>query len=69
MKIRRTQLIKLLVLFAVNRSAVTAQNQIDGSPHDLTAVAGGKTSCSFCHTPHGALAGTPLWSHQLSTAA
>jgi len=30
-------------------------------------VAGGST-CSFCHTPHGALAGTPLWSRELSTA-
>jgi len=40
---------------------------IQGSPHDLSAVAGGAT-CSFCHTPHGALPGTPLWSHRLSTA-
>jgi predicted CXXCH cytochrome family protein len=40
---------------------------IEGTPHDLSAVTGGAT-CSFCHTPHGALAGTPLWSHKLSTA-
>ncbi len=68
MKIRWTELIKLLVFIALSSSMVIAQNQIDGSPHDLTAVAGGKTSCSFCHTPHGALTGTPLWSHKLSTA-
>ncbi|MHC4749606.1 MAG: cytochrome c3 family protein, partial [Planctomycetota bacterium] len=30
-------------------------------------MAGG-SACSFCHTPHGALTGTPLWSHKLSTA-
>lgn len=40
---------------------------IQGSPHDLSAVSGG-AACSFCHTPHGALPGTPLWSHRLSTA-
>jgi predicted CXXCH cytochrome family protein len=40
---------------------------IQGTPHDLSAVAGG-AACSFCHTPHGALPGTPLWSHKLSTA-
>jgi len=44
-----------------------AQGSIEGTPHDLSAVAGGGT-CSFCHTPHGALAGTPLWSRKLSTA-
>ena len=68
MKIRWTEIKQLLVFIAVSSSAVTAQNRIDGSPHDLTAVAAGKTSCSFCHTPHGALAGSPLWSHKLSTA-
>ncbi len=65
MKIRWTELIKLLIVITIGRS--TAIAQIDGSPHDLTAVAG-RTSCSFCHTPHGALTGTPLWSHELSTA-
>jgi predicted CXXCH cytochrome family protein len=40
---------------------------IEGTPHDLSAVAGG-AACSFCHTPHGAMPGTPLWSHTLSTA-
>jgi hypothetical protein len=44
-----------------------AAASIEGTPHDLSAVAGG-ASCSFCHTPHGALPGTPLWSHKLSTA-
>jgi len=65
MKIRWTELIKILFVITVGGS--TARALIEGSPHDLSAVAGGNT-CSFCHTPHGALAGTPLWSHKLSTA-
>ena len=39
---------------------------IDGSPHDLSAI-GGQNPCTFCHTPHGALTGTPLWNHKLSS--
>ena len=65
MKIRWTELIRLLVLVTMSGSTATAL--IDGSPHDLSAVAGG-SACSFCHTPHGALSGTPLWSHKLSAA-
>jgi predicted CXXCH cytochrome family protein len=56
---------KLLV--AVVLLCPRASALIDGTPHDLSAVAGG-SACSFCHTPHGALVGTPLWSHKLSTA-
>jgi predicted CXXCH cytochrome family protein len=65
MKIKRIELIKIIMVITIGCS--TAIALIDGSPHDLTAVAGGNT-CSFCHTPHGALTGTPLWSRQLSTA-
>ncbi|MFQ6034431.1 MAG: cytochrome c3 family protein [Sedimentisphaerales bacterium] len=65
MKIRLLELIKVLAVITLSGSTATAL--IQGTPHDLTAVAGGNT-CSFCHTPHGALAGTPLWSHRLSTA-
>jgi len=60
--------IDLIFLFAaVATSGSTAAALTEGSPHDLSAVTGGDT-CGFCHTPHGALAGTPLWSHKLSTA-
>jgi predicted CXXCH cytochrome family protein len=45
----------------------SAAAQIRGTPHDLSAVADGN-ECSFCHTPHGALSGTPLWNHELSRA-
>lgn len=65
MKIKSIDLILLLTAVATSGSTATAQTE--GSPHDLSAVTGGNT-CGFCHTPHGALAGTPLWSHKLSTA-
>lgn len=55
------------VLLAVAALCSPASALIDGTPHDLSAVAGGST-CGFCHTPHGALTGTPLWSHKLSSA-
>lgn len=65
MKIRLTKLIVPLLVFVFANPATLAQ--IEGSPHDLSAVAG-RSACSFCHTPHGAVAGTPLWSHELSSA-
>ena len=65
MKVRLTKLIVLLLVFVFGDPGASAQ--IEGSPHDLSAVTGGST-CSFCHTPHGAVAGTPLWSHELSSA-
>ena len=64
MKTRSTRFILPLLLFAFINEAIA---QIQSTPHDLSAIAGGNT-CSFCHTPHGALAGTPLWSHKLSSA-
>lgn len=55
----------ILVLFPVLPLRAT----IDGTPHDLVATGYGTGNpCRFCHTPHGAIAGTPLWNHQLSTA-
>ncbi|MBN1359017.1 MAG: hypothetical protein JW993_00415 [Sedimentisphaerales bacterium] len=66
MNVRRMVQITIGVM-AIIGLPVEAPASIEGTPHDLSAVAGGAT-CSFCHTPHGALAGTPLWSHELSTA-
>lgn len=65
MKIKRTDLIALLLIMVASGSTATALTE--GSPHDLSAVTGGNT-CGFCHTPHGALSGTPLWNHKLSSA-
>ncbi len=54
-------------LVACWASCVPVLASIEGTPHDLATVSGGG-SCDFCHTPHGGLAGTPLWNHKLSTA-
>lgn len=61
----KTAVIWLLTLGG--SGALAGSGSIEGTPHDLSAVTGG-ASCSFCHTPHGAMPGTPLWSHALSTA-
>ena len=46
-----------------------AAASIQGTAHDLSATGiGTGNPCSFCHTPHGALSGTPLWNHTLSNA-
>ena len=39
---------------------------VAGTAHDLSPSQDGRTSCQFCHTPHRALAKTPLWNHKLS---
>jgi predicted CXXCH cytochrome family protein len=65
MKNKCTHLITWLVIMVTSGS--TARALTEGSPHDLSAVSGGNV-CGYCHTPHGALSGTPLWSHKLSTA-
>ena len=41
---------------------------VAGSPHDFSPAKDGGRACQFCHTPHMALAGTPLWNHKLSDA-
>ena len=65
MKARSTILIIPLLVFAFANP--TAISQIEGTPHDLSPIAGA-SACSYCHTPHGAITGTPLWSHELSSA-
>ena len=47
--------------------AFRADASIEGTAHDLSAAGTGRGNpCSFCHTPHGAISGTPLWNHALS---
>lgn len=65
MKNKLTERVILIAVMAITSSTTMAQ--IEGTPHDLAAVTGGNT-CSFCHTPHGAVTGTPLWNHRLSEA-
>ena len=54
----------LLFLFA---AAGSVSGGVEGTAHDLSATQGGDV-CGFCHTPHGAIGGTPLWNHRLSNA-
>ncbi len=56
-----------LTVFVTLAACSAVFGVIENTPHDLTAVAGGNP-CGYCHTPHGAMAGTPLWNHKLSNA-
>ena len=62
LNIFKTMILVFLLSFMAQSQAV-----IQGTAHDLSAVSGGKV-CGFCHTPHRAIAQTPLWNHSLSTA-
>lgn len=56
----------ILVLMAISLSCVYVYAKgIKGSPHDLSALES-RGTCNFCHTTHGAMRKTPLWSHKLS---
>ena len=65
MKTAVSEIVKAVVIAAAFASSAMAM--VDGTPHDLTAVAGGEV-CHYCHVPHGAMANTPLWGHKLSNA-
>ncbi len=64
----RVNLSKLLfaALLTVCLAATHAFAAVAGTAHDLSPAQDGSGSCRFCHTPHKALAGTPLWNHKLS---
>jgi Zn-finger protein len=47
--------------------AFTPGAGIAGTPHDFSSKGGGVGACTFCHTPHKALATQLLWNHTLST--
>ncbi len=66
MRTRTTDLYLSIAVVLVLCPAVVRGN-IESTPHNLGAT-GGADTCGFCHTPHGALAGTPLWNHKLSNA-
>lgn len=55
---------------ASGASAFTPGAGLANTPHDFTQDAGTLVDvglCTFCHTPHKALATTLLWNHTLST--
>lgn len=39
---------------------------VSGTAHDFSPGGDGSMACQFCHTPHKAIPGTPLWNHKLS---
>ena len=61
---KRNAAVMFLVIVWVQSSVFAL---VKGSPHDLSPLES-KNPCLFCHTPHGALPQTPLWSHKLSDA-
>ncbi|MDP1901514.1 MAG: cytochrome c3 family protein [Rubrivivax sp.] len=54
-----------LGVFAAQVSAAS----ITGSPHDFSGAGWGSNQvCIFCHAPHNANGGTPLWNHAATVA-
>ena len=65
--------IALAVLLMMHASVGLAG--VAGSAHDLSSGGPGPYKsatesevCKFCHTPHTAIANTPLWGHDLPTS-
>lgn len=54
--------------FIVLTAAPHLYGIVAGSAHDFSPAKDGRQACQFCHTPHMALANTPLWNHTLSNA-
>jgi predicted CXXCH cytochrome family protein len=57
-----------LYLVVVLTMAPQLYGIVAGSAHDFSPAKDGGQACQFCHTPHMALANTPLWNHTLSDA-
>ena len=66
----------ILLFLACLLPVHTRAESVVDSPHNLGAGGSGPVKattatgvCIFCHTPHGGVPQTPLWSHHSSTAA
>jgi predicted CXXCH cytochrome family protein len=58
-----------LLIAAVSFLATQAMAGISGTPHDFSGRGWGSAElCIFCHAPHNANGGTPLWNHKATTA-
>jgi predicted CXXCH cytochrome family protein len=66
MRAKLSKILLLIVLVVVFPSLPKAFAIIAGTDHDLSPAQDGSAACQYCHTPHMALAGTPLWNHKLS---
>ncbi len=66
MRTNLSKVVLLCVLVIVCPSVSKVFAIVAGTTHDLSPAQDGSMSCQFCHTPHMALSGTPLWNHKLS---
>ncbi len=55
-------------LIVLSCFALRVYGIVAGTAHDFSPAKDGGRACQFCHTPHMALADTPLWNHKLSEA-
>ena len=58
----------IYILSIISMGPDQTHADIMGSAHDFSTSGDSGRSCQFCHTPHRALVGTPLWNHRLSNA-
>lgn len=68
--LRPTLVVAIVALVPAVAAAYTTGAGLAGTPHDFSGKTVGSIttgSCTFCHTPHKALATLLLWNHKLST--
>ncbi|MBA4373413.1 MAG: hypothetical protein C0402_11210 [Thermodesulfovibrio sp.] len=58
-----------MLLVASSAFALIANSKHDLSPGGGVYTAGVKSSCAYCHAPHHAVTGAPLWNRTMSVAA
>jgi len=66
MKAKLSSILLLSVPVIVCLTSPRAFATVTGTAHDFSPGRDGSMACQYCHTPHMALSGTPLWNHKLS---
>lgn len=66
MRTNPARILLYVVVAAVGLMTSATWAVVTGTAHDLSPAQDGSMACQYCHTPHMALAGTPLWNHTLS---
>jgi len=66
MRVKLSKILLLSIMVIVCPSVPKTFAIVAGTAHDLSAAQDGSAACQYCHTPHMALADTPLWNHKLS---
>lgn len=67
MKILRLSVVLAAILLVPVIAWAAPGDGIATTDHDFSAKGGGVGLCTFCHTPHRAIATALLWNHTLST--